>query len=275
MKAIRKINNNVAVCLDKNNKELIAFGKGIGFPSMPYEITDLNSIDMTFYRLNAQFYNLLQEIPEDVFEVSANIVTKAQETLNKNLNPNIVFSLADHINFAIVRMKNYKKMKFAFSYDVEQLYPEETAIGKYALSQIQSKLYISLPESEVTNIALHFVNAEEETLAEDEGDKIETMIEEITSMIENSFALEIKRKEFNYNRFVMHLRYYLKRIQEKEQFMDNCDDLIVFMQEERPEIYECAMKISSYIDDELHAESTNDEILYLMIHINRIINKED
>lgn len=33
MKAIKKINNNVAICVDSNNKELIAFGKGIGFPA--------------------------------------------------------------------------------------------------------------------------------------------------------------------------------------------------------------------------------------------------
>ena len=52
MKAIRKINNNVAICIDNNDKELIAFGKGIGFPKMPYEITDLSIIQMTFYRID-------------------------------------------------------------------------------------------------------------------------------------------------------------------------------------------------------------------------------
>jgi transcriptional antiterminator len=32
MKVIKKININVALCVDNNKKELIAFGKGIGFP---------------------------------------------------------------------------------------------------------------------------------------------------------------------------------------------------------------------------------------------------
>ncbi len=32
MKVIKKINNNVALCVDNHKKELIAFGKGIGFP---------------------------------------------------------------------------------------------------------------------------------------------------------------------------------------------------------------------------------------------------
>ena len=45
MRVIKKINNNVALCLDNNNHELIAFGKGIGFPKIPYELDDLNKID--------------------------------------------------------------------------------------------------------------------------------------------------------------------------------------------------------------------------------------
>ena len=34
MKVVKKINNNVAICLDSNNCELVAFGKGIGFPKI-------------------------------------------------------------------------------------------------------------------------------------------------------------------------------------------------------------------------------------------------
>ena len=40
MKVIKKINNNVALCLDGNQRELIAFGKGIGFKPIPYELTN-------------------------------------------------------------------------------------------------------------------------------------------------------------------------------------------------------------------------------------------
>jgi beta-glucoside operon transcriptional antiterminator len=62
MRAIKKINNNVVICVDGSGKELIAFGKGVGFPSMPYEIKDLSLISMTFYRVDNRFYNLIGEI---------------------------------------------------------------------------------------------------------------------------------------------------------------------------------------------------------------------
>lgn len=40
MKIIRQINNNAALALDGNGKELVVLGRGVGFPKMPYELTD-------------------------------------------------------------------------------------------------------------------------------------------------------------------------------------------------------------------------------------------
>ena len=39
---VKKLNNNFAICVDSEGKELIAVGKGIGFPKTPYELEDLN-----------------------------------------------------------------------------------------------------------------------------------------------------------------------------------------------------------------------------------------
>lgn len=270
MRAIKKINNNVAICTDNNNKELVAFGKGIGFPKMPYEISDLGLISMTFYRIDNKFYNLIEEIPENIFEASALIVQKAQDILKCNLNPNLVVSLADHINFAILRMRKYKKMQMLFSYDIEQLYPKETELGRYALNLIKKKLYVKLPDSEITSIAMHFVNAEEEKEPQ-EGTDTEELILEVASKIEEFFSVTINRNDFNYNRFAMHLRYYLKRIKTKSQFVDDNVSIVQAMKEKNPKVYECAYMIGNFIDKRLNSKSTEDEILYLMIHIYRIV----
>ncbi|WP_019912956.1 CAT RNA binding domain-containing protein [Paenibacillus sp. HW567] len=129
MKVTKKINNNVAICLDGNNKELIAFGKGIGFPATPYEITDLSVINMTFYRVDQRFYDLIGDIPENILEVTALIVDQARKCLMSPLNPNILVGLSDHINFAVIRLRKFKKMQMLFSYDIEQLYPKETELN--------------------------------------------------------------------------------------------------------------------------------------------------
>jgi beta-glucoside operon transcriptional antiterminator len=270
MEAIKKINNNVALCVDGNNRELIAFGKGIGFPAMPYKV-DVSLLSMTFYRIDKQFYDLINELPEDVLEVSALIVKKALNTLGCNLNPNLVISLADHINFAIIRMKKYKNIKMLFSYDVEQLYPQETELGRYAVQLIQKKLLVTLTNSEITNIAMHFVNAEEEQVQQAGGQDVEAFISEIVDKIEKFFSINIDRSGFNYNRFAMHIRYYLKRIKDKEQFKDDNTVLIQLMKENYPQVYKCALEIGKFISEKYQSEITEDEILYLMMHIYRIV----
>ena len=74
MIVVKKINNNVAICLDNNNNELIAFGKGIGFPATPYELCDLSKVQRTFYGVNSLYFNFINEIPENIFEISVKIV---------------------------------------------------------------------------------------------------------------------------------------------------------------------------------------------------------
>lgn len=66
MKVIKKINNNVALCLDGNQRELIAFGKGIGFKPIPYELTDLSVIERTYYGISPEYQGLLKEIPKEI-----------------------------------------------------------------------------------------------------------------------------------------------------------------------------------------------------------------
>lgn len=56
MRIVRKINNSAAVAQDSRGKELIVIGKGIGFPAVPYELTDMSRIDRTFYDIDPRFF---------------------------------------------------------------------------------------------------------------------------------------------------------------------------------------------------------------------------
>ena len=277
MKVVKKINNNVAVCLDNNGDELVAFGKGIGFPKMPYELTDLSKISMTFYKLNFHYYQLLKEIPAEIFEISATIVNEAQQLIPHALNPNLVFTLADHIHFAITRLNDYDGLQLPFSYDVEQLYPAETKVGYDAVKMINKQLKINLPTSEVTAIAMHLVNSQSPEISSADTATLNSddLIEQATKIIEQQFDIVINRKSFTYNRFTMHVRYYIKRVQEQEQITEN-DNEVLFntMKDEEPQIYIGTKRIADYIDDILKTKSTQDEIFYLMIYVKRIVNQE-
>lgn len=105
MEVYKKINNNVALARDAKGRELVVFGKGIGFASMPYELTDLSCIQRTFYDVNEKYFALLRDVPEAVFLAADDIADTAREELDCTLNANLTYALADHLNFAIQRSR--------------------------------------------------------------------------------------------------------------------------------------------------------------------------
>lgn len=274
MQVIKKINNNVAICLDRNQDELVAFGKGIGFPKMPYELTDLSKIRMTFYRIDSHNFQLIKEIPEDILEVSADIVQKAQSVLKRDLNQNVMFSLADHINFAIERSKKRISLNYPFSYDIRSFYPQEYQIGELALKLVKDKLGVQLPQEEKVAIALHFINSQVVTTLQLSDASFNSIVELAIKEIESCFSLTIDRNAFIYNRFVTHLRYFLKRLESNQQIDDGSSKLIrSSFKQNYPQVYQCTVDIVSQIDQRLSTVSTDDEAFYLMIYVQRMISQ--
>ena len=105
MKITKKINNNVALAQDAKGRELIVFGKGGGFPATPYELTDLSRVQRTFYDVDEKYFDLLRDVPQQVFLAADDIAETAREELGCPLNPNLTYVLADHLNFAIERTR--------------------------------------------------------------------------------------------------------------------------------------------------------------------------
>lgn len=138
MRILKKINNNIALCVDDNERSLIAIGTGIGFESCPYELKDLDIIQRTFYDVDTMYYNLISELSVEILEVSAKIVDIARSKITSELSPNIVFTLADHINFAIERLNKSMNIRTPLYNDVQYLYEIEYGLGEMAVKIIQT-----------------------------------------------------------------------------------------------------------------------------------------
>ncbi|MDB2102330.1 PRD domain-containing protein [Clostridium paraputrificum] len=275
MIVVKKINNNVAICLDNNNNELIAFGKGIGFPATPYELCDLSKVQRTFYGVNSLYFNFINEIPENIFEISVKIVDYSKTKIKNEVNSNIVFTLADHINFAIQRYEKKINLKLPFAYDINHLYEAEMSVGEWAVEQIRKDLNINLPENEAVSIALHFINAENiETGTHFVTDE-SNLILNITEIVEKEFDLHINKLEFNYSRFVSHLKYLLKRKEKEIEVSSENLKLYDSMCKDFPDICICAIHINEYLNKTINLNLNKEELLYLMLHINRLCTRED
>ena len=273
MRAIKKINNNVALCIDDKGEEVIARGKGIGFGTFPYEL-DISRIERTYYGINNNLLSMINEISEDVLNISTSVIDKARIEISNPISSNIVFTLADHIQFVIKRNKEHMDIKLPIASDIRFLFETEYEIGKYALSLIKEKMGIWLPEEEAAYIALHIVNAEQKERAQKGLDNDE-IVKEIVSIIEKEYGIQINEDNFNYSRFVSHMHYLFKRGKTRHLIESSNDLLYTDMKNNYPETYACEEKISDYLKDKLDIDLTDEEKLYLMLHINRLCTRED
>lgn len=277
MQVIKKLNNNFAICVDGEGKELIAFGKGIGFPKVPYEITDLSQIDRTFYDIDHKYLELLPELPEKVLDFTARLVDIAHNELKYELNPNLVMTLADHINFCIQRARRKIVVQMPLICEIKQSFPKETKIGKYAVRQIERRFAVQLDENEASGIATAFVNARNSMSIQDKSsvqDWYKEALEDTISIVEDTIGIVIERDSFNFARYSSHLMYLLKRIDSKQTL--NTDNGIMYqaIREEFPEVAECIDQIESYFKEKFGIILSEEEKMYLMLHINRICVRE-
>ncbi len=133
---------------------------------------------------------------------------------------------------------------------------------------------VRLPQSEVGNIALHFINAEQQAKQASERDDIERFADDITDIIESGMDVIIDRNSFSYSRFVTHLKFLLKRTEKLSEAESENEKLYESVCEEFPELKRIGEKIKEYIIATLHIEPAKEEILYLMIHINRLCARD-
>lgn len=270
MWVVKKINNNVAMGKDSKNREVVLFGKGIGFPKMPYELNDLSRIDRSYYGVSTSLLSLLDEIDEEIWNLTFLIVDRGKMVLNTSLKSSFTFILADHLNFAIQRIKKGLVISNPLQYDIEHLYEKEMELAEWAIQLIDKKIRVKLPHAEAANIALHFAETKEVASQIENKNDMEWIIKDVTKIVEDSLGLKLDRKEFNYSRFVTHVQYLIQRKNKKGKICSMNIQLYEQMKEEFPKVYQVSTDIQKYFSERMGWDPDEEEVLYLMLHINRL-----
>ncbi|MBQ6215809.1 MAG: PRD domain-containing protein [Erysipelotrichaceae bacterium] len=273
MKVIKSINNNIALCLSSSGKEIIAFGKGIGFGKPPYEI-ELKRIEKTFQNVQKIHLDLINSIPSDVLKIAIQTIDYAKSIIDQPISNNIAITLADHINFTIERYKKGLAINLPIVHDIEYLYEQEIEVGRKCLELIKKYLKVSLPKTEAAYIALHIINAESKA-SRDETNINETVIHDITGIIEEEYNIELNKDDAGYSRFETHMYYLLKRGKNNELIVSQNSKMYESLKEAFPKTEDCIVRIRDYFKDKLKIELSDEECLYLMIHINKLCTRED
>ncbi|MCR4854935.1 MAG: PRD domain-containing protein [Erysipelotrichaceae bacterium] len=269
MKVIKNINNNVAICEDSLGNEVVAFGKGIGFREPPYDY-DIKDIERTFYNVDSRYLELVADADEEIMNVAMEIRDHA---VHKGLmtGNNLFFSLVDHITFALKRQREGIQFTLPIKDDIRFKFPDEMEIGRFALKRIREELKVLLPADEACYIALNILNSETE--ASDRQEREARTIREITDIISKEMGISINEDSVSYSRFASHMHYLLQKSDFGTE--SNYTDLLNTMRSSNEKEYQVALKVREYLMERSYGELSEDEILFLTLHITRLCQREN
>lgn len=267
------INNNIISAYEKSGAEVIVMGRGIGFKKKQGEVVPADQISKIFRiksrTLTEQFKELLANMPLERVRISDEIISHAKDHLKLKLNQSIYVTLTDHINFAIERVSQGIEPQNALLWEIKRFYPQEFQLGIYALELIHDRLGILLPEDEAGFIALHFVNAEYGTDIRD-AVKFPDQMQAIVDIVEHDLGILLDESSLHYERFVTHIKFLIQRIYRKELLSSEDRELSLMMRRKYPREYQCSVKVAEYIMQATGSRLSEEEIMYLSVHIRRV-----
>ena len=276
LKVKKVFNNNILLAEDDQLLEMILMGKGIGYGLKQGDIPDSDKIDKIFKieseELQNQFVQLMNVIPINHLELTKKVVELAEEKLNVQFDDSIFIGLADHINFAIKRAKEGNEIKNALLWEIKKFYKKEFDVAMETIKIILYYEGISMSEDEGSFIAMHFVNGQQSGEGVRNTVVATNIIQDILSIIKFHFNIDLDEASINYSRFITHIRFFLQKIHQ-----DNVsDDDFLFAQVKRkyPDTFDCVTRIKVYLDSKLSINLSNEEMLYFMLHIHRLTERE-
>jgi beta-glucoside operon transcriptional antiterminator len=278
MKISKILNNNSAVVIDENNQEVVIVGKGVAYNKKTGDPVNPAKIQKTFclssQQLNTKFQEILVSLPMEEIAVVGKIVNNIKMSLGRPVSDSIYVSLSDHIHYAL---KNYEKgiqVHNSLLFDIMKFYPDEYELGKKGIEIIHGETGVALADDEAGFIALHIVNAEtENAIGTDKIEQSTKIIEQILDIVRSYFNTEINEGSLTYYRFINHLRYFSQRIVSHSTFKNDKSDenLLQMMKTTYSDSYLCAINIKGFVKGRFDVDIGSEELLYLVIHIQRAI----
>lgn len=278
---IKKIlNNNVAVTNNELNQEIVVMGRGLVFQKKVGEEIDTSKIEKTFVLENQgvseKLATLLKDTSEVYLNISSKILNYAQSQLTYKLDEYLYVALTDHLSFAISRHKQGIQLKNALLWEIKKYYKQEFQIALHALDIIENDTGIRLGEDEAASVALHLVNSQLSSENMAAAVQATEMVNNILNIVKYHFKIEMDENSVNYERFLTHLRFFSIRFIRKEKQAESNDQ---FLYEQVKQKYQaasqCSQKVRIYLENTYNWVISNDEVVYLTLHIHRVTSRHE
>lgn len=281
---VNRVYNNNTVLVDVGRKDqAIIQGKGVGFQKRHGDDIAPTQVERIFYlntnEAKERFGTLLKDVPIDITMTSFAIIEMAKQTFNYPVLDYIYVTLTDHISqtYKHIVAGTYRKSQAP---DIRDKYPTEYAIADKAVNMINHDLNVRFPKDAAQPIALHFINAHgtENSETEEKIDKADfgNNVNKIVKAVFKEYGITRNITNQNYfDRLMIHLQYLVARLQTNEQDKRGLNQNIESdFQKLYPKSYKIASEICTKIQDRLNITLNDNELVYFVIHIQRLIQEK-
>lgn len=262
------LNNNAIIVLDDlNDIELLIMDKGVGFNCKVNTPFDISKVENIYYLDRKSEREMLERVNTDILSICNDILVCAKQEINQNIDADALLPLADHLQYAIKRMRNNNKLPNPFLHDIKMLFPKEYEVAKKGKQMVKERLDVELDVDEISYITLHIHSALSSDSVSDSLKKTQ-VIQECIDIIEKELNIKVNYESSSYLRLLNHLKYLIVRLEQNEYLDMDIDD---FMEKQFPEAYKVGIKVINYLKDNLEYDIPKSEVNYLAVHIQRIL----
>jgi beta-glucoside operon transcriptional antiterminator len=272
----RVINNNVISVLE-DDREVILTGRGLGYQQHPGGTYDPTKVERRFVldddRSAEGFTSVIAEIPYEVLVLSNQIADHLKATLDLTLSSAMQLGIADHIQFAMQRLAAGQRLEHAMLWELKSTYRREFTAALEILDMIRAQTGVGMPVDEAAFLTMHLVNAE---LNGDMSTTLSTTsaVQDIVSLVRDQLGVPLEPDSVAYARFLTHVKFAVRRIEDGQLLVGTDLTLYDMVRVQDPDAHTCAMVIAGYVRDRYGLDLPEEELLYLMVHVNRLRHRD-
>lgn len=265
------LNNNGVIAIDMDeNKEYVILGKGVGFGKKVSQRFDKPE-GCTTYRLEQETERgsakeLVKGIEPEYLEIADAILTESQKVFGDSIDREILFPLADHISFAVARIRRNEQISNPLTEDIKVLFYSEFKVAETLKTILRERLQIEIDDHEVGYVALHIHSAigdEKVSVAMQTA----RAVRECIDMIEKATGKPIDVLSLSYNRLMNHMKYMVARASTGEKLNLDMNE---YMLDQYPQAYKVATDICKNLEGCIGHNLDETETGYLAMHIQRV-----
>lgn len=250
-------------------------GRGLGFGVKAGDTVLTADVQKTFVldpgEASGFVQSLLRDTPFEQVEAASDAVARAERELGRSLSRSLTVSVIDHLQYLLKRLDQGIRIPTAPQPELKILFPEEFAAAESMRQVMAAALERPLPEEETVFLTMHLLNATRDEPSSNSA-VLFRRLHSVVGLILRGLHAEVDPDSYDYARFLLHMKFLLQRIAGDSLLVGTDSTMFTVASKTYPRSYEVARAAADFLEMETSTQLPDEEVLYLIVHIERLSN---